>query len=45
MTAVVSTLRIPSSWHSPASSMLTPAESTSVSSVRLPTPIIIATRG
>ena len=41
ITAVVRTLPTPSSWQKPISSVLTPAESTSVSSVRLPTPIII----
>ena len=41
ITAVVRTLRIASSWQKPIRSVFTPAESTSVSSVRLPTPIII----
>src|SRR5436853_454797 len=45
MTSVVSTLRTPTSWQNPSSSTLTPAESTSVSSVRLPTPVIIAAPG
>ena len=45
MTWVVSTLETRSSWHTPANIMFTPAESTSVSSVRLPTPIKISSRG
>ena len=45
ITAVVSTLRIASSWQKPTNNVFTPAESTSVSSVRLPTPIMIAAWG
>ena len=40
MTSVVRTLVTPISWQNPISNVLMPAESTSVSSVRLPTPII-----
>ena len=40
-----STLRMPASWQNPSSITFTPAESTSVSSVRLPTPIIMARSG
>ena len=42
MTAVVSTARIESSWQNPINIVLTPAESTSVSSVRFPVPITIS---
>ena len=45
MTSVASTLRIPSSSQKPASSRLTPALSTSLSSVRLPIPIMISACG
>ena len=45
ITCVVSTLSMRSSWQKPSSSALIPAESTSVNSVRLPTPIIIGMFG
>ncbi len=45
ITAVVSTLLIASSWQNPSRIVFTPAESTSVSSVRLPTPIIMCAPG
>ena len=45
ITSVVSTAPIPTSWQKPISSAVTPVESASVSSVRLPIPISISASG
>ena len=45
MTSVVSTAPMPISWQKPISSAVTPAESASVSSVRLPMPMNISASG
>ena len=45
ITSVVSTAPIRSSWQKPINSAVTPVESASVSSVRLPIPISISALG